>query len=80
MSGYHMGQKQIDGRLRTCCRYCGSLSIYKVKSLRIYRCFGCNQSFVTPSSRIVESYKRKLVTLSAGAEKTKKLQNCSESV
>jgi ribosomal protein L37AE/L43A len=47
-------------RLRTCCSICGSLSIRKVKSLRIYRCTFCNQSFVTPSSKLVESYSTSL--------------------
>jgi ribosomal protein L37AE/L43A len=52
-----MGEKQITERLRTCCSYCGSPNIRKVKSLRIYRCNACNQSFVTPSLKLVESYK-----------------------
>ncbi len=75
-----MEEYQNNGRLRTCCRYCASLSIYKVKSLRIYRCYSCNQSFVIPSSRFVESYKRKLAKLSEGTVEIKKFQNYSESV
>ena len=45
------------GRLRNCCCFCGSPDIQKVKSLRIYRCKLCNQSFVTPSVILVESHK-----------------------
>jgi ribosomal protein L37AE/L43A len=52
-----MGEKQNYGRLRNCCRFCGSPDIQKVKSLRIYRCRFCNQSFVTPSVVLVESHK-----------------------
>lgn len=66
-----MEEKQMTGRLRTCCHYCGSLSIYKVKSLHIYRCYSCNQSFVVPSSRFVESYKRNFLTVRAKQEKQK---------
>ena len=66
-----MEEKQIDGRLRSCCQYCGSLIIYKVKSLRTYHCYSCKQSFVVPSSRFVESYKGNLLKLSAKQEKQK---------
>jgi len=52
----YKGEKQMTQRLRTCCSLCGSLGIRRVKSLRIYRCSFCNQSFVTPSSKLVESY------------------------
>jgi hypothetical protein len=43
-------------RLRTCYSLCGSLSIRKVKGLIIYRCYACNQSFVTPSMKMDKSY------------------------
>jgi ribosomal protein L37AE/L43A len=56
-------------RLRTCCSLCGSMRIRKVKSLHIYRCYSCNQSFVTPSTRFVESYYGRSLTLSARAGK-----------
>lgn len=68
-----MEEKQINGRLRTWCQYCGSLHIYKVKSLRIYRCYTCKRSFVTPSSRFVESYNKNSLTLSAKQEKIEEL-------
>lgn len=51
-----MEEKQNE-RLRTCCSYCGSLHIYRVKSLRLYRCYSCNKTFAVPSTRYVESYK-----------------------
>jgi ribosomal protein L37AE/L43A len=66
-----MEEKQVNGRLRTCCHYCDSLHIYKVKSLHIYRCYSCKQSFVTPSTRFVESYKGNLLKLSYKNEKQK---------
>ena len=50
-------EKQDNMRLRACCCYCDSLNIYKVKSLRLYRCYSCNQTFTVPSKRLVESYK-----------------------
>jgi ribosomal protein L37AE/L43A len=59
----------MHGRLRNCCSLCGSLSISRVKSLHIYRCYSCNQSFVTPSTRFVESYIGHSLMLSAKAGK-----------
>lgn len=55
-----MVEKQVTGRLRTCCFYCSSVSIYKVKSLHIYRCNVCKKSFVVPSTKFLESYKGNL--------------------
>jgi ribosomal protein L37AE/L43A len=52
-----MEEKQVNGRLRACCQYCGSLRIYKVKSHHIYRCYSCHQTFAVPSTRIVEPNK-----------------------
>ena len=66
-----MEEKQINGRLRTCCHYCDSLHIYKVKSLRIYHCYSCKQSFVVPSTRFVESYQGNQLMLSHKQEKQK---------
>jgi ribosomal protein L37AE/L43A len=80
MLGYRMEEKQGNGRLRTCCQYCGSLHIYKVKSLRIYRCYSCKQSFVVPSTRFVESYKSNLLKLSDGQEKQKDERIIAESI
>jgi hypothetical protein len=75
-----MEEKQVTGRLRTCCQYCDSLHIYKVKSLRVYRCYSCKQSFVVPSTRFVESYKSNLLKLSDKQEKQKDKRIISESV
>ena len=48
-------------RLRTCCSLCGSPNITRVRSLRIYRCRACNQSFITPSMKLIKSYGTSLV-------------------
>ena len=56
MLRFFMEEKQVTGRLRNCCSFCGSLSISRVKSMHIYRCYACNKSFVTPSTRFVASY------------------------
>jgi ribosomal protein L37AE/L43A len=60
-------------RLRICCHFCGSLDIRKVKSLRIYRCNVCNQSFATPSTKMVSTYGGYPLTL--GAESRDRLRS-----
>lgn len=52
-------------RLRNCCSLCGSLNIRRVKSLRIFRCNVCNQSFVTPAMKMDKTYGGHPLTLSA---------------
>jgi ribosomal protein L37AE/L43A len=55
----------MSERLRSCCCFCGSLDIRKVKSLRVYRCNVCHQSFATPSSKMDKSYSGYPLTMSA---------------
>jgi ribosomal protein L37AE/L43A len=52
-------------RLRNCCRFCGSLNIRKVKSLKNYHCNVCNQSFAIPSTKMDNTYSGLQLTLSA---------------
>lgn len=49
-------RKTMTERLRSCCCFCGSLDIRKVKSLRVYRCNVCRQSFTSPSLKMDKSY------------------------
>jgi len=64
-------EKKQNERLRTCCSYCGSLHIYRVKSLRLYRCYSCNKTFSVPSTRLVEAYKGNSLMLRPRAEEVK---------
>lgn len=66
-----MEEKQMKGRIRKCCNVCGSLSISRVKKLHIYRCSSCNQSFVTPSTKLVASYEPIPKYLTISKEKKK---------
>lgn len=54
-----MEEKQMTGRLRTCCSSCGSTNIRKTKSSHVYHCRLCKQSFSTPSVKLVQSNKIK---------------------
>jgi ribosomal protein L37AE/L43A len=60
-------------RMRICCRFCGSLNIRKVKSLRVYRCSVCNQSFAIPSTKMDNTYSGLHLTL--GAESRDRLMS-----
>jgi ribosomal protein L37AE/L43A len=60
-------------RMRICCCFCGSLNIRKVKSLRVYRCSVCNQSFAAPSTRMDNTYGGLQLTL--GAESRDRLMS-----